>query len=63
MKAALRSISKHALAWALTIFAIAIWLGADALFGGQPTDTNALQASADLANDLAAETVARKGTP
>jgi hypothetical protein len=60
--AAFRPISRHAHVWALAVLFVAFWLAADALFDGRPSTTDALQASASISNDLAAEEAARKGT-
>ena len=54
MKAALEAMAAQALNVALAILLVAVWLGLTAYLDAQPSETDALQATADHAEAIAA---------
>jgi Ser/Thr protein kinase RdoA (MazF antagonist) len=61
MKAFLRALEEAAVRWALVMAALSVWLLLSAYLDGQPYETDALQASADISESLAAMHAAAKG--
>jgi hypothetical protein len=63
MTAFLKALDEAAVRWALVMALLAAWLLCNAWLDGQPSETDALQASADVSESLAAMHAAAKGAP
>lgn len=60
---ALEAVTAQAVNVFLAVIFVAVWLGLGAYLDGKPSETDALQASAAVSNDLAAEYAASKDAP
>lgn len=63
MTAFLKALDEAAVRWALCMAALAVWLLLNAWLDGQPSETDALQASADVSASLAAMHAAVNNQP
>lgn len=61
MTAFLKALDEAAVRWALCMALLAAWLVLGAWLDGQPSETDALQASSDISESLAAMHAAAKG--